>query len=43
MVILSMAINFVLIVQNYYKKNKLKGGVVGTLMTNLAFEEHVKN
>jgi len=31
-----------LIVQNYHKKNKLKGGVVGTLMTNLAFEEQCK-
>ena len=31
-----------LIVQNYYKKNILKGGVVGTLMTNLAFEEQCK-
>ena len=31
-----------LIVQDYHKKNKLKGGVVGTLMTNLAFEEECK-
>jgi phosphoglucosamine mutase len=31
-----------LIVQNYHKKDKLKGGVVGTLMTNLAFEEQCK-
>ena len=31
-----------LIVQNYYKNDKLKGGVVGTLMTNLAFEERCK-
>jgi len=31
-----------LIVQNYHNKNKLKGGVVGTLMTNLAFEEGCK-
>jgi len=31
-----------LIVQNYHKKNILKGGVVGTLMTNLAFEEQCK-
>ena len=31
-----------LIVQHYYKNNKLKGGVVGTLMTNLAFEEYCK-
>ena len=32
-----------LIVQNYFCENKLKGGVVGTLMTNLAFEEKCKN
>jgi phosphoglucosamine mutase len=32
-----------LIVQNYFYENKLKGGVVGTLMTNLAFEEKCKN
>jgi phosphoglucosamine mutase len=31
-----------LIVQNYHLNNKLKGGVVGTLMTNLAFEEQCK-
>ena len=31
-----------LIVQNYLKKNKLTGGVVGTLMTNLALEEYLK-
>jgi len=31
-----------LIVQNYFNKDKLKGGVVGTLMTNLAFEEQCK-
>jgi len=31
-----------LIVQNYHKKDELKGGVVGTLMTNLAFEERCK-
>ena len=31
-----------LIMQDYHKKNKLKGGVVGTLMTNLAFEEQCK-
>ena len=31
-----------LITQNYYNNNKLKGGVVGTLMTNLAFEEQCK-
>jgi len=31
-----------LIVQNYHKKDILKGGVVGTLMTNLAFEEQCK-
>lgn len=31
-----------LIVQNYFYENKLKGGVVGTLMTNLAFEEKCK-
>ena len=31
-----------LIVQNYHKKDELKGGVVGTLMTNLAFEEQCK-
>ena len=31
-----------LIVQNYHKKDQLKGGVVGTLMTNLAFEEQCK-
>ncbi len=31
-----------LIVQNYFNKDKLKGGVVGTLMTNLAFEEQSK-
>ena len=31
-----------LIVQNYYNNDKLKGGVVGTLMTNLAFEEWCK-
>jgi phosphoglucosamine mutase len=28
-----------LIVQDYFNNKKLKGGVVGTLMTNLAFEE----
>ena len=27
---------------NYLKKNKLTGGVVGTLMTNLALEEYLK-
>ena len=31
-----------LIMQDYHKKDKLKGGVVGTLMTNLAFEEQCK-
>jgi len=31
-----------LIVQNYFHRDKLKGGVVGTLMTNLAFEEQCK-
>jgi len=31
-----------LIVKNYHKKDKLKGGVVGTLMTNFAFEEQCK-
>jgi phosphoglucosamine mutase len=31
-----------LIVQNYFHKGKLRGGVVGTLMTNLAFEEQCK-
>ena len=31
-----------LIMQDYHKQDKLKGGVVGTLMTNLAFEEECK-
>ncbi|MDC0127689.1 phosphoglucosamine mutase [Methylophilaceae bacterium] len=31
-----------LIMQHYHKKDKLKGGVIGTLMTNLAFEEQCK-
>ena len=31
-----------LIMQDYHKNDKLKGGVVGTLMTNLAFEEQCK-
>ena len=31
-----------LIMQDYHKKDKLKGGVIGTLMTNLAFEEQCK-